>query len=73
MKDQKLDQNNESSENFQFLERVKQEDLISAVLFSLCFEKVIQEAEINREGPLYHRKHQFMSFADDVVVLTRGK
>ncbi|VEN37593.1 unnamed protein product [Callosobruchus maculatus] len=65
--------NNEISEKFEVNEGVRQGDPLSTVLFSLCLEKVIRGANINREGLLYHRKHQCLAFADDVAIVTRGK
>lgn len=69
----KIKINNAISGKFQFIEGARQGDPISSVIFCLCLEKVIRETNINREGLLYHRKPQWLAFANDGAVLTTVK
>ncbi|KAJ8913476.1 hypothetical protein NQ315_013856, partial [Exocentrus adspersus] len=61
------------SEEFEVRNGVRQGDSLSSVLFSLVVDKVIRDAEINRSGLLYYKRHQCLAFADDLVILARNK
>lgn len=50
---------------------VRQGDSLSATLFSLVFERVIIEADINRPEIIY--QHQCLVFADHLFILTRSR
>jgi hypothetical protein len=65
--------NNKISEKFEIREGVRQGDPLSSVLFSIVLEKAIRDANINRTGLIYHKKHQCLAFADDLVILTRSQ
>ncbi|KAJ8917692.1 hypothetical protein NQ315_005139 [Exocentrus adspersus] len=65
--------NNRMSEESEVRNGVRQGDPLSSVLFSLVLEKVIRDAKINRSGLLYYKRHQFLAFADDLVILARNK
>lgn len=65
--------NNSITESFEVKEGVRQGDPLSSIMFSIILEKVIQEANINRTGLIYHKKHQCLAFADDLVILARSK
>ncbi|KAJ8921292.1 hypothetical protein NQ315_013766 [Exocentrus adspersus] len=64
--------NNQMSEEFEVRNGVRQGGPVSSV-FSLVLEKVIRDAEINRSGLLYYKRHQCLAFADDLVILARNK
>ncbi|KAJ8940881.1 hypothetical protein NQ318_000618 [Aromia moschata] len=42
-------------------------------LFKLALEKVIRQANINRGGLVYHKKHQCITYADDMAFITRSE
>lgn len=43
------------------------------VLFNYVLKKVVRDVNIYRMVLVYHKRHQCMAFADDVVVARRGK
>lgn len=69
----KVKVNNKLTENFEVKEGVRQGDPLSSLLFNVVLEMIIKEANINRSGHIYHKKHQCLAFADDVVILSRSK
>lgn len=71
--DNRVRVNSRNSDIFEVREGVRQGDPMSSVLFSLCLENVIRDANINRSGLIYQKKHQCLAFADDIVILTRSK
>ena len=52
---------------------VRQGDPLSSLLFNLLLEKIIPETDRNRSGLIYHKKHQCLAFADDIVIVTRNR
>lgn len=61
------------SKSFQVKDGLRQGDPLSAVVFNFVLEKVIRDAKINRSGLLYHKKHQCLAYADDIVIVCRSK
>ena len=51
---------------------LRQGDPLSSLFFNLLLEKIMQEADINRSGLIYHKKHQCLAFRDDIVIVTRN-
>lgn len=64
---------NEVTENFEVGEGVKQGDPLSSTLFNLVLEYIMREANINRTGLIYHKRHQCLAFADDIAIVSRSK
>jgi hypothetical protein len=48
---------------------VRQGDSLSTSLFNIGLEKVIRNIEINPGGTIFNRTRQYMTYADDIVVI----
>lgn len=64
--------NKQNSQKFEVGEGVRQGDPLSSLLFSFVLEKTLRDANINRSGLIYQRRHQCLAFADDIVIITRN-
>lgn len=51
----------------------RQGDLLLPILFNLALETIKRNSEINREGLLFHKRHQCLAFADDLMLLARSR
>ena len=51
---------------------LKQEDALSPLLFNLCFEYAIRMVQVNKDGLKLNGKHQFLAYADYVIILGEG-
>ena len=63
--------NNDFSQNFAINRGVKQGDPLSATLFSIVMDEIIQKLEIR--GNISTRLRQICAYADDIVITTRTK
>lgn len=46
---------------------------LSKISFNLPFEKVLRDANSNRSGLLYCKRHKCIAYADDIAIVSRGK
>lgn len=55
--------------------RLKQQDVISAILFNIVLEYVISRLTITPKGTIFNRMTQCIAYVDDIVILIsqRGK
>lgn len=65
--------NNRTTKKIEINKRIKQGDVLSAIVFILVLERVIRETAINRVEIIYQRGHQWLVFADNLVILTRSR
>jgi hypothetical protein len=58
------------SESFNVLQGVRQGDGLSAVLFNLALDKVLEELKLN--GNILYKSKQACSYADDIALIARN-
>jgi sorting nexin-29 len=60
------------SQYFTIRNGLRQEDLLSTVLFNIVLEKAVREIEINLNGNIYNRLYQHLVYADGIIMIARN-
>jgi hypothetical protein len=60
---------NGCSEPFETRQGLRQEDLLSTVLFSVVLEVIVRRANLQTTGTIYNKETQLLAYADDMDIV----
>jgi hypothetical protein len=64
---------NDCSESFETRQGLRQEDVLSTLLFNVMLEVIIRRANLQTTGTIYNKETQLLAYADDINIVCRSQ
>jgi hypothetical protein len=60
------------SDPFETRQRLRQEDVLSTMLFNVVLEVIVRRAKLQTMGTIFNKQTQLLAYADDIDIVDRS-
>jgi hypothetical protein len=64
---------NDCSEPFETRQGLRQEDVLSTLIFNVVLKVIVRRASLQKTGTIYKKETQLLAYADDIDIVGRSQ